>query len=252
MKINYFKVYLKNIFIFLISIIFLSLIYYYFYEKILIYQFYKSYRTLLYLIIIFVIFYSLVFNISFFKKLYLNIIDLINKYSFPSSEKEIYLYSIVRILFGIISVRCINIFTIDENFTLLEHKILFVELFFYLFILVFYHNMLLVFIFIMWTTDGAQLDLKAYTLGNDAGSMLAIFLLFAESGRFVFRSYLIKIRPTLTNFLLFKDNLNSKEFLSLLKFVCLFSYWCVCVYSVTIHLHDDFGNRNYWPSFVNQ
>ena len=244
MKINYFKVNPKNIFIFLISIIFLSLIYFYFYEKILIYQFYRSYRTLFYLIIIFIIFYSLVFNISFFKKLYLNIIDLINKYSFPSSEKEIYLYSIVRILFGIIIlVRCINIFTIDENFTLLEHKILFVELFFSICLIFGFLSQyaLSFFIFIMWTTDGAQLDIKAYTLGNEVGSMLAIFLLFAESGRFVsLDSYLIKIRPTLTNFLFFKDNLNSKEFLSLLKFVCLFSYWCVCVYSVTIHLHDDF------------
>ena len=123
MKINYFKIYPKNIFIFIISIIFLSLIYFYFYEKILIYEFYRSYRTLFYLIIIFIIFYSLVFNISFFKKLYLNIIDLINKYSFPSSEKEIYLESIVSILLGIIIlVRCINIFTIDENFTYLSTK----------------------------------------------------------------------------------------------------------------------------------
>ena len=244
MEINELKVYPKTIFIFFISIIFLSLIYFYFYEKIFIYHIYKSYRTLFYLIIIFIIFYSLIFNISIFRKFYLNTIDLINKYCFPSSEKEIYLYSIVRILFGfIILIRCINIFIISENFTLLEHKVIFVELFFSICLIfgLLSQYALSFFIFIMWTTDGAQLDLKAYTLGNDVGTMLAIFLLFAESGRFIsLDSYLIKIKPKLTNYLLFKNNLNSKEFLSLLKFVCLYSYWCVCLYSVVIHLHDDF------------
>jgi predicted DCC family thiol-disulfide oxidoreductase YuxK len=93
------------------------------------------------------------------------------------------------------------------------------------------------FMLVMWILGEDYLG--TITLGNDVGAMVALFLLLTEAGRtFSIDAYVVKKIPFLRPVFGYGSHLPGNESIAVAKFVMLFSYWLVCMYSLMIHLNE--------------
>ena len=91
------------------------------------------------------------------------------------------------------------------------------------------------FLFVMFPIG--QYYLRTYTLGNDVAAMVATFLLLTHSGRFLsVDSVIIKKQPALRGVLGYGADFPNITTNTIAKFLLIFSYWTVCLYSFSMHL----------------
>ncbi len=96
-------------------------------------------------------------------------------------------------------------------------------------------------IFVQWQTGDAILGTS--TLGNDIGAMLAILLIVANAGAHLsIDGWLRRRTGMLGRFVsatYFDRGLPATNALQIVKFLMLTAYWCVCVYSLMMHLKES-------------
>lgn len=96
------------------------------------------------------------------------------------------------------------------------------------------------FLFVMFPIG--QYYLRTYTLGNDVAAMVATFFLLTQSGRFLSVDSvigglsIIKKHPALRGVLGYGADLPNSTTNTVAKFLLIFSYWLVCLYSLSMHL----------------
>jgi predicted DCC family thiol-disulfide oxidoreductase YuxK len=91
------------------------------------------------------------------------------------------------------------------------------------------------FLFVMFPIGAFYLGTN--TLGNDVAAMVATFLLLTQSGRFLsVDSVIIKKYPRLRGILGYGADLPNITTNTVAKFLLIFSYWLVCLYSLSMHL----------------
>jgi len=95
-------------------------------------------------------------------------------------------------------------------------------------------------IFIQWSL-GDQV-LQTYTLGNFIASLLAFVLMFANAGaHYSLDARILKRRGVFARALglfYYEERLPSDNGIQIVKLLTLFGYWCVCLYSVAMHLYE--------------
>jgi len=91
-----------------------------------------------------------------------------------------------------------------------------------------------------WQVGDAVLGTS--TLGNDIAAMLSLLLLFSNAGaHYSIDAWLRKSRGRaahLASALYYESGLPPANSLQLAKFLTLFAYWCVCLYSLSMHLGE--------------
>ncbi|MDX1922059.1 MAG: DUF393 domain-containing protein [Alphaproteobacteria bacterium] len=93
--------------------------------------------------------------------------------------------------------------------------------------------------FLWQTSEGI---LKNSTLGNDIAAALSLLLLLTSAGKFLSVDGWILSRlknKSWCNLLLYDHDIPSKRTIALAKFVSLFAYFLVCVFSICVHLHES-------------
>lgn len=80
------------------------------------------------------------------------------------------------------------------------------------------------------------------TLGNDIAAMLTFLLLFANAGAHFSLDRVVMRRGGLfgsvVSLLYYEHGVPSRNTLQISKFLTLFAYWCVCLYSLSMHLNE--------------
>ena len=177
--------------------------------------------------------------------------NLMNRFSnyltlkaFPEySETYFNFFGVLRIFFAIVLlIRSWNgwVYLLpDEQFGL-EGLVYLVELIAGIFLLIGFltQYVLIFFIGIAWQV-GEKITLSA-TLGNDVAAMLAFLLIFAQAGRHLsidsnIIGYFQKSRP----WLLYRKDIPNHSALALYRFIVLFMYSLVCIYSLATHLNES-------------
>nr|CAD6411212.1 hypothetical protein REQ54_00849 [Rhizobium sp. Q54] len=96
-------------------------------------------------------------------------------------------------------------------------------------------------ILFQWQT-GDEL-LGTATLGNDVAALMSLLLLFANAGAHISVDSVIRKRQSVFGRLIaatyYRFGLPSEATLQIAKLLTLFGYWCVCVYSLSIHLGEQ-------------
>jgi predicted DCC family thiol-disulfide oxidoreductase YuxK len=163
--------------------------------------------------------------------------------AFPhTSDNEHYKFAILRIVFGLVLLfRAINI----QMLLLPDERLSMVGLFssvdiiasLLLIVGLFTQATLVFYIFIMWHVG--EDVLATSTLGNDIAAILSFLLLLTCAGKFFsVDSLIIKRYRFNPAFLLYSQARPSAITIALAKFIALFSYWLVCVYSLAIHVNE--------------
>lgn len=165
------------------------------------------------------------------------------KKAFPyTSENEHYKFSILRIMFGLVLLyRAVNI----QLLLLPEEQISLAGLFnvadiiasIMLTLGLFTQVALTFFIFIMWHIGESVLG--SSTLANDVAAPLSLLLMLTGAGKYLSLDALMIRRWKQSHVFLFYTNTPPDNItIALAKFVALFSYWLVCVYSLAMHLNE--------------
>ncbi|QKG66082.1 DUF393 domain-containing protein [Pseudomonas sp. B14-6] len=160
----------------------------------------------------------------------------------PVSDNEHYKFSILRALFGLILLlRATNI----QLLLLPEERLGLIGLFsaldiiasFMLMVGLFTQVALAFSIFVMWQVGESVLGTS--TLGNDIAAILSVLLLLTSAGKYLSVDALIikrwNVSPAV---LLYTKAPPDKITIALAKFAALFSYWLVCVYSLSMHINE--------------
>ena len=177
---------------------------------------------------------------------------MLSKRSFSHSDKlenEYRLFSLLRIVFGIILLlRAIFAFEYTAPYEFLELTgflvLLDLALAFCLLVGFLTQYSILLLVFVSWQTS--EKILGSGTLGNDVAAILAIALAFLSAGRslsldgFLIRKF--SINPIWLGYSYRQLDSNS---IYLVKFIALFSYWCVCCYSLSMHLGEPAWTTGY-------
>lgn len=90
--------------------------------------------------------------------------------------------------------------------------------------------------FFLWQTG--ESILKTSTLGNDIAASLSLLLLLTSAGKFLSVDSLLTKGKLLCNALLYDEGIPSKRSIALAKFISLFTYFMVCVFSICVHLQE--------------
>lgn len=84
--------------------------------------------------------------------------------------------------------------------------------------------------------------LRTSTLGNDIAAMLSFLLLFTNAGAHYSLDRLLMKRQgwggRLVSASYFRNGLASRNCIQITKLLALFAYWCVCLYSLSMHLNE--------------
>ncbi|CAM4078054.1 hypothetical protein MB901379_02157 [Mycobacterium basiliense] len=84
-----------------------------------------------------------------------------------------------------------------------------------------------------------ELVLGTSTLGNDVAAVLAVLLLLVNSGRnFALDGWGLKHFPRLRRPLLYYAGPPSPASITTAKWLALFSFWLICLYSLSMHLNE--------------
>jgi predicted DCC family thiol-disulfide oxidoreductase YuxK len=77
------------------------------------------------------------------------------------------------------------------------------------------------------------------TLGNDVAAILVLMLMLVNAGRYhSLDSLLARVIPRLRPWLLYYASATSAAAINNAKLIALFSYWLVCLYSLSMHLNE--------------
>ncbi len=179
-------------------------------------------------------------------------IQKISSRGLSSDVNELPKFAIIRILFGF--VIAIRGYEILAHLTLADYSNHFVLM---IALLNFIAGLLLIFgfitqiallylIFFQWLIGDVYL--YSQTLANDIAAILSVLLVFTNSGKRLSLDGLLlkKIQYKYLNyiFLYFKTT-PTETTITIAKFIALFSYWCVCCYSVVLHF-----NEHAWTSGI--
>lgn len=167
----------------------------------------------------------------------------LQKRAFPlTSGQERNKFALLRIVFGfIIFMRAVDVASLllpEEYFTYVGIYNG-MELIFASFIMLglFTQFSLGFFVFSMWIIG--EKALTSSTLGNDVGSMVAIFFILTESGRNLsVDSWLIRRFPGLRLILGYGKHIPGDNPITIAKFLMAASYWFVCLYSLSMHVNE--------------
>jgi len=202
--------------------------------------------TFLYIFLFFIV--SLVIaQILARSKTYKNLINkfsnFLTKRAFPEhSETNFNFFGILRILFAcILLIRSWNswIYLLPEEQFGLVGAVYLAELIAGIFLLVglLTQHILIFFIGFAWQI-GEKITLSA-TLGNDIAAMLAFLLIFCQAGRYLsVDSKIISIFKNSRLLLLYRSDIPNHSAIALFKFIVLFMYSLVCIYSLATHLNE--------------
>lgn len=163
--------------------------------------------------------------------------------AFPhTSDNEHYKFAILRAIFGLILLlRAINI----QLLLLPDERFSWVGMFSALDIIASLMLMLGIFtqaalgflIFVMWQIGESVLG--SSTLGNDIAAMLALLLMLTESGKYLsIDAWVLKRWNLNPAYLIYSRTDPDKITIALAKFAALFSYWLVCLYSLSMHINE--------------
>ena len=216
--------------------------------------------------------YYLSFYLPFFASLAV-ISFLVTKYSFPreklvtkivglavhtfdSSPNEISKFALIRIGFGIVlTIRGFYILYFLSPSDFMDLNILLVASLNMtsgiLLILGFLSQYTLLYLIIFQWHIGDQV-LGTGTLANDVGAMLATLLCITNCGRYISIDGVLMDRAKsqwFNKWLLYYQSSPSNESLSTAKLLAIFSYWLVCLYSLSIHINEPAwmsGNAGPW------
>lgn len=164
-------------------------------------------------------------------------------HAFPSdTENEHDKFAILRILFGLILlVRAVNVQWLllpEERFALpglLSALEILAAAMLVLGILT--QLALAFFVFVMWHIGEKVLGTS--TLGNDIAAILSLLFMLTSAGRYLSLDALIIKRWGLIRTFLFYTKAGPDAItIALAKFAALFSYWLVCVYSLSMHINE--------------
>lgn len=167
---------------------------------------------------------------------------LLSKAFPPTSDNEHYKFAILRALFGLILLlRAIHIQLLllpDERFGLIGlFSALDIIAAIMLTLGLFTQAALAFYIFVMWQIGEGILGTS--TLGNDIAAILSVLLILTSAGKYLSLDAIIikhwNLNPTL---LLYTQSTPDKITIALAKFAALFSYWLVCVYSLSMHINE--------------
>ena len=177
--------------------------------------------------------------------------NLMNRFSnyltlkaFPEySETYFNFFGVLRIFFAIVLlIRSWNgwVYLLpDEQFGL-EGLVYLVELIAGIFLLIGFLTQYVLIFFIGFAWQVGEKITLAATLGNDVAAMLAFLLIFAQAGRHLsidsnITGYFQKSRP----WLLYRKDIPNHSALALYRFIVLFMYSLVCIYSLATHLNES-------------
>ena len=177
-------------------------------------------------------------------------------YTFNSSPNETPKFVLIRIGFGIvIAIRGFYILYflspsdfMDLNLMLVASLNMISGI---LLILGLFSQYTLLYLVLFQWQIGDQV-LNTDTLGNDVGAMLAILLWASNCGKYVSIDGLLISRSRIQSFdkfLLYYQGPPSYETLSVAKLLAIFSYWLVCLYSLSMHINEPAwmsGNAGPW------
>ncbi|SPO67406.1 DUF393 domain-containing protein [Pseudomonas sp. JV241A] len=163
--------------------------------------------------------------------------------AFPqTSDNEHYKFAILRVLFGLILLfRAVNVQLLllpDERFSLIGlFSALDIIASIMLTLGLFTQIALAFSIYVMWQIG--EYILITSTLGNDIAAILSALLLLTSAGKYLSLDALIIKRWHLSPaLLLYTRTPPDKITIALAKFSALFSYWLVCVYSLSMHINE--------------
>lgn len=163
--------------------------------------------------------------------------------AFPSNaDNEHYKFAILRIIFGLILLaRALNVQWLllpDERFGLVG---LFsaLEIIASLMLLFgFFTQVALVFFMLVMWQIGERV-LATSTLGSDVAAIVCLLLLLTSAGRHLsIDSLIIKRWSWFRRIFCYSATPANAVTIALAKFAALFSYWLVCVYSLSMHLNE--------------
>jgi predicted DCC family thiol-disulfide oxidoreductase YuxK len=170
--------------------------------------------------------------------------EFLVKKAFPgTSINERNKFAILRIILGLILlIRSFNIWLLllpgEENISTYLFISLDILASLMLIFGVFVQAVLLFFLFLMWHVG--EYFLGSSTLGNDIAAILAVLLFLTESGRYIsLDAFLVKKWRRSRQFLLYASSEVNIPTIALAKFIALFSYWLVCLYSFSNHLNES-------------
>jgi predicted DCC family thiol-disulfide oxidoreductase YuxK len=170
--------------------------------------------------------------------------DILVKKAFPgTSVNERNKFAILRIILGfILLIRSLNIWFLllpgEDNY--LIYLFIYLEILSSLMLIfgVLVQTVLIFLILLMWHVG--EYFLGSSTLGNDIAAILVVLLFLTESGRYIsIDALLLKKWRSSRQFLLYATNEVNISTIALAKFIALFSYWLVCLYSVSNHLNES-------------
>ena len=228
-----------DLFQLLIILTFLGIIYSYFFN----FQKFKSFLNIHQLIFFstFIIYFAL--NFKFFSERTIKILNFSSKF-FDITEGHKYIFSFCRIAFGIVLfLRSQNILEFHSPLDFFwwgknTYFVLYLESIFALFLILgFFTQYTLIFFVVIMFRDGEKI-LSSATLANDIAGILGIFLFMVQSGSYLSIDYHLKKISNLRIILLYHNKFLEKNFVSFSVLVALFSYWCVCVFSLLMHINE--------------
>ena len=95
---------------------------------------------------------------------------------------------------------------------------------------------------VLFQWQAGDLSLGTSTLGNDIAAMLSLLLLFANAGTSFSLDSILRKRPgrigRLASSLYYEFGVPPTNTLQIVKFITLGAYWCVCLYSLSMHLGE--------------
>ncbi len=165
------------------------------------------------------------------------------KHAFASVKEEAPKFALLRIAFGLIILwRTIDIWRFLSPSDFQDPAIMHVVLIKLLCGVLIATGLLTQYAFItcilfLWQT-GDQ-TLRTATLGNDVGAILATLLFLVNSGRYMsLDRWLMQRFSGMRSLLLYYANTPTEATIATAKFLALFSYWLVCLYSLSMHLAE--------------
>lgn len=150
--------------------------------------------------------------------------------------------AVLRFFFGlIIFLRGVNVASLllPEEYFLPVGYVTAVELIFSLFIMFGFATQFAIGFFMLFMWFVGESYQETLTLGNDIAAMVALFFLLTEAGRTLsIDGYLVKKFPLIRPVFGYGSQLPGNESIAVAKFVMLFSFWLVCMYSFVMHLNE--------------
>ncbi len=175
------------------------------------------------------------------------VVDAVGKWlqirAFPNAhENEIQLFALLRILFGAILLGrafFVAVLLTTGELTGLHGAVILIEGLAALALILGVGTQFALIVFVFFSAHSGAAIMGTSNLTNDVGAMLAVFLFLTQSGRAVSIDNLLMTRFSIRAFwLLYSQNPPNSNAVAVFRALGVFSYWCLCVYSLSMHLSE--------------